>query len=116
MTLLVNGGCRDVCLGDQARHRYAETRLRSAGFTPATLWLHVGYFSAIARMRRGGGPVGRPEFRPGLFAGLVVLGVVRRPTSVPMDEPPVDLDEAMLQPLIQAQGSAALRTSSPRSS
>lgn len=72
-----------------------------AGFTPATSRLHEGYFSAIARMRCGDEPERRPGVRLGRFAGPIVLGVVRMPAGVPLDERPEDLIATVLQPLIQ---------------
>jgi len=100
------------------RDQPTQGRFRES-YLPATRELPAGYArvtaqesseSAVAvglRTAPSSGH-GSPPARP--------RAVLRRLDGAPMAEPPVDPDEAMLQPLIQAQVSAAVGMSSPRSS
>lgn len=97
-------------VGMMRRDQPTQGRFRES-YLPATR----GLLLRNRRKRRSGGPEdgsgsshGSSPARP--------RAALRRSGGAPMAEPPVDLDEAVLQPLAQTQGAAAQRTSSPRSS
>src|SRR4051794_10482224 len=102
----------DVFLADQGRHN-APRPAYAGQFSRELL---AGYPRVTSQESS---VIGGPEDGSGSGPGSSPVwprAVLRRSDGAPMAEPPVDLDEAMLRPLIQAQGSAALRTWSPRSS
>lgn len=100
------------------RDQPTQGRFRES-YLPATRELLAGYTRVTSQESSRSAVAVGPRTAPGSGHGSPPArprAVLLISDGASMAEPPVDLDEAVLQPLVQAQGAVALRTSSPRSS